>query len=166
MHTSRRARRAVSLVAGFLILLASSATAARPDGGSGNRHVAFSSSAQVVGFDSSCDPTAPTRCAGSFRTIRTLTGDLSGTAYVVGSAVLLADGTYQGQDVAQFTGTINGCGSGTLIMIETGILDPATAEEHGTWTITAGQGTGDLSQVSGSGTSDTPAGATGTLRCE
>jgi hypothetical protein len=29
-----------------------------------------------------------------------------GTAYVVGSAVFLADGTYQGQAVAQFTGSV------------------------------------------------------------
>ena len=51
-------------------------------------------------------------------------------------------------------------------MIENGILDPATGNERGTWTIVAGQGTGDLASVSGSGSSDTRAGgAVGTLRC-
>jgi hypothetical protein len=166
MNASRRVRRTAGLVAGLLILLGSSAGAARPDGGPGSRHVAFSTTTQFVGFDSACDPTVPTRCAGTFRSIRTFTGDFSGTAYVVGSAVLLADGTYQGQDVSQFTGTINGCGGGTLLIIETGILEPASGTERGSWAIVAGQGTGDLSRVSGEGTADSSAGgATGTLRC-
>ena len=159
-------RRIASLVAVLVVLMASTAGAARPDGGHGSRDIAFTSTTQIVGLDTTCDPTVPTRCASSYRSIRTFSGDLSGTAYVVGSAVLLADGTYQGQDVAQFTGTISGCGSGTAIMIETGILDPVTGRARGTWTITAGQGTGNLSQVAGSGTDDTATGgATGTIRC-
>ena len=150
MNAPRRVRLAASLVVGGLLIVSgSSAGASRPDGGHGRRHVAFSTTTQFLGFDSACDPTTPTRCAGTFRSIRTFTGDFSGTAYVVGSAVLLADGTYQGQDVAQFTGTVNGCGSGTLILIENGILDPATGDQRGTWTIVAGQGTGDLSQLAG-----------------
>ena len=165
MNAPRHARRVVGLAA-VLVLLASNAASARPDGGHGSRRVHFTTTSQIVGGDFGCDPSAPTRCAGTFRTIRTLTGDIEGTAYAVGSAVLLPDGTYQGQDVAQFTGTIEGCGRGTLLMIETGILDPATARERGTWTITAGQGTGDLARVSGSGTADTRAGgATGAIRC-
>jgi hypothetical protein len=164
MNASRRMRLIAGLVAGLLILSASAAGATRSDSGRGRRHVAFRSTTQIVGGDSACDPTVATRCAATFRTIRTFTGDLSGTAYIVGSAVLLADGTYQGQDVSQFTGTINGCGSGTLIMIETGVLDPATANERGRWTIVAGQGTGDLSHVSGGGRADTIAGGTGRLR--
>jgi hypothetical protein len=165
MNASRRTGWVAGLVAGVLVLLASSAGANRPDGDRGRRHVAFSTTTQSLGFDSACDPTVPTRCAGTFRSIRTFTGDITGTAYLVGSAVLLADGTYQGQDVAQFTGTIKGCGSGTLIMIENGILDPTTGNERGKWTIVARQGTGDLSHVSGEGRSDTSAGgATGKLR--
>jgi hypothetical protein len=144
----------------------SSGAAARPDGGHGTRHVEFTSTSQPLGFDLGCDPTVPTRCAGTFSAIRTFSGDLSGTAYVVGSAVLLADGTYQGQDVAQFSGTIEGCGTGTVIILDAAILDPATGDEFGTWSIKAGQGTGDLAMVSGSGTSDSRAGgAFGTIRC-
>jgi hypothetical protein len=165
MNAPRHVCRLVGLAA-VLVLSASSTAAARPDGGHGTRHVHFTSTSQVVGGSVTCDPTAPTRCAGTFQSVRTFAGDIEGTAYVVGSAVLLRDGTYQGQDLAQFTGTIEGCGSGTLLMIDTGIFDPATADEHGTWTITAGQGTGDLAQVSGSGTADTRAGgATGAIRC-
>ena len=157
-------RRTAGLVAGILVLSASSAAAARSASGRGRRHVVFRTTAQVLGFESSCDPTVTTRCAGTFRTIRTFTGDLTGTSYVVGSSVLLADGTYQGQDVAQFTGTINGCGTGTLIMIETGVLDPANASERGRWTIVGGQGTGDLSHVAGEGRVEPSTGATGKLR--
>jgi hypothetical protein len=165
MKAPRQAGRLAS-IAVALVLLTSSGAAARPDGGHGTRHVEFTSTSQSLGFDFSCDPTVPTRCAGTFEAIRTFSGDLVGTAYVVGSAVLLADGTYQGQDVAQFTGTIEGCGTGTLIILDAAILDPATGDSFGTWSITAGQGTGDLASVSGSGSSDTRArGAVGTLRC-
>ena len=59
---------------------------------------------------------------------------------MAGSAVLLSDGTYQGQGVAQFTGEVAGCGQGTLLMLEVGILDPATGTDAGTWTIVAGRG--------------------------
>ena len=47
------------------------------------------STVQIVGGDFGCDPTSPARCAGTFRTIRTFTGDLEGTGDVTGSAVLL-----------------------------------------------------------------------------
>ncbi len=165
MHAQRHARRLVTLTA-VLLFVASTTAAARADGGNRTHHVEFASTVQIVGGDFGCDPTSPARCAGTFRTIRTFTGDLEGTAYVTGSAVLLGDGTYQGQGVAQFTGTVDGCGSGTLVMLETGILDPATGQERGTWSVTAGQGTGDLAQVSGSGSSDAGAeGTTGTIRC-
>jgi hypothetical protein len=136
-----------------------------PDGGHGTRHVEFASTVQLVGVDSACDPTDPARCAGTYRNIRTFTGDLTGTAYVAGSAVLLGDGTYQGQDVAQFTGEVAGCGQGTLIMLEVGVLDPASGTDAGTWTIVAGRGTGDLAQTSGAGTGGSATGATGTIRC-
>ena len=165
MDASRHVCRLVGLAA-IVVLITSSAASARPDRGHGTRRVHFTSTTQFVGANSACDPTAPTRCAGTFQSVRTFAGDIEGTAYVVGSAVLLRNGTYQGQDVAQFTGTIKGCGSGTLLMIDTGVLDPATANERGTWTIVRGQGTGDLARASGSGTADTRAGgATGAIRC-
>jgi hypothetical protein len=165
MNAPRHVSRLVGLAAVF-VLVTSSAASARPDRDHGARHVHFASTSQFLGGNSACDPTAPTRCAGTFQSVRTFAGDIEGTAYVVGSAVLLRNGTYQGQDVAQFTGTIEGCGSGTLLMIDTGVLDPATANERGTWTIVGGQGTGDLARVSGSGTTDTRAGgATGGIRC-
>ena len=85
----------------------------RPDGGHRSRRIEFTSSTPtVVGRDFGCDPTDATRYAGTFRNVRTLTGDFSGTTYQVGAAAPLSDGTYLGLAVVQFTGTVGGCGSG------------------------------------------------------
>jgi hypothetical protein len=158
----------LGISAGALLLVTGSQAtlAAPPDGGHGTRDVAFTTTVAIVGGDAGCDPTDPTRCGGTFRSIRTFSGDLTGTAYLVGSAVLLSDATYQGQDVAQFTGEVAGCGRGTLLILEVGVLDPATGANHGTWTIVPGRGTGDLALTSGSGTGDTSAPANvGRIRC-
>jgi hypothetical protein len=142
------------------------ATAAPPDGGHGTRQVAFTATVAVVGGDAACDPTDPTRCAGTFRAVRTLSGDLAGTAYAAGSAVVLPDGKYQGQAIVQFTGEVAGCGRGTLLMLEAGVLDPATGGSEGTWTIVDGQGTGDLAHTTGAGATDAATNVTtGTIRC-
>lgn len=163
-HVTRRAGMAA---AALLLVSGTQATmAAPPGGGHGSRLVEFASTFQIVGGDAGCDPTDATRCAGTFRNVRTYTGDLAGTAYVAGSAVLLADGTYQGQAVVQFTGDVAGCGSGTLLMVETGVLDPVSEGSSGSWTIVAGQGTGDLARTSGSGTTGPTGGAAGTVRCD
>jgi hypothetical protein len=158
----------VGLAAAALLLVSGTpATMAAPSGeGHGTRAVESASTFQIVGGDAGCDPTDATRCAGTFRTVRTYAGDLTGTAYVVGSAVLLGDGTYQGQAVAQFTGDIAGCGSGTLVMLETGILDPATGGSSGSWTIVAGRGTDNLAGTSGSGTAGPTGDVAGKVRCD
>jgi Protein of unknown function (DUF3224) len=162
-HLTRR----VGITAGALLLATGTqVTSASPPGpGHGSQPVEFTTTVQIVGGDAGCDPTDPARCAGTFRSIRTYAGDLTGTAYLVGSAVLLGDSTYQGQAVAQFTGQVEGCGSGTLIMLEAGVLDPVSGADRGTWSIVAGQGTGDLAGASGSGTAEAATGASGTVRC-
>jgi Protein of unknown function (DUF3224) len=164
-HLSRR----LGITTAALLLASGgqlASAAPRDDGGHGTRQVAFTSTLTPVGGDFACDPTDPTRCTGTFRTVRTLSGDLAGTAYATGSAVLLADGTYQGQAIVQFTGTVAGCGQGTLLMLEVGVLDPAAGTSAGTWTIVAGQGTGDLASTTGDGEADgtTPV-TTGRVRC-
>lgn len=121
-----------------------------------------------VGGDFGCDPTDPARCVGTFRNVRTFSGDFNGTAYQVGAAAILPDGTtYQGAGVVLFTGSVKRCGTGTMLIVETGRLDAGTGAGSGTWEITAGQGTGDLANVSGSLALDSHVGdaATGKLRC-
>ena len=151
-----------------LLVVASQPAIARSDGGHGIRDVQFTMTApSLVGGDFGCDPTDSTRCAGTFRNVRTITGDFAGTTYQVGAAALLPDGTYLGQAVVQFTGTVEGCGSGTLMIQESGILDPVTGGARGTWVIMSGSGTGDLAQLSGSTTVDSRTSDTwtGTIRC-
>jgi hypothetical protein len=169
MKRTRVIRRIVGVTAVLGMLVATSHTAgARPDGTDGSRRAEFTASSPVgVGGDFGCDPTDPTRCAGTFRNVRTLSGDFSGTTYQVGSAVRAPDGTYLGQALVQFTGSVAGCGSGTLLIEEAGVLDPATGHSWGTWTITSGHGTGDLTELSGTLAADTRLSetTTGKVRC-
>jgi Protein of unknown function (DUF3224) len=164
------ARRLPVASAAALVLLASgsSPVGAGSDGGHGTRQVELSiSSPMPVGGDFGCDPTDPTRCAGSYRNLRTLAGDFTGTGYQVGMASLLADGIYQGVGLVLFTGTVEGCGTGTLTIVENGRLDPVTGATWGTWEITAGQGTGELADLSGSLAADSRVDdvSRGTIRC-
>lgn len=165
----RRTRRLAPTLAIALTALAvgPQATAAE-DGGRRRTHVSFTQSAPVtVGGDFGCDPSDSTRCAGTFRNVRTLTGDFSGTTYQTGTAVPLPDGTYQGVAVVQFTGTLAPCGSGTLVIVEHGRLDPISGASWGTWVIEAGQGTGDLAGVSGRLSADSRVSdeTSGRIRC-
>ena len=161
-------RKAAAIAAAVFTLTTTAGPAlGASDGGHGSRQVAFTTTQGLVGGDFACDPTDPTRCAGTFRNVQTLSGDLSGSAYAVGSAFLLPEGRYQGQSIVQFTGSVAGCGTGSLVIIETGVLDPVTGDTFGTWTVVAGQGTGDLAQTSGDGTADTRINdaTTGSIRC-
>jgi hypothetical protein len=162
-------RLAIPAAVALTAFVIGSPVGADPDGGHGTRHVQFTGSPPVlVGGDFGCDPTAPTRCVGTFRNTRTLSGDFTGTAYQVGTATLLPDGTYQGAGLVLFTGAVNGCGSGTLTIIESGRLDPATGAGWGTWEITSGEGTGDLANVGGTLFGDTRIDnlTSGTIRCD
>jgi hypothetical protein len=169
VRSSRRVRRLAATAAALLLVsLSIQPVDAGDGGGHGTEHVRFTSSEPtVVGGDFGCDPTDPSRCAGIFRTVRTVSGDFAGTTYQAGTAVLLPDGTYRGAAVVQFSGTVDGCGSGTLVIVEAGRLDPATGNAWGTWEISAGQGTGGLAGLSGSLSSDTRISdeTTGTIRC-
>jgi hypothetical protein len=168
MWSSRRTR-FLAVAIGALVTFSAEPqfATARPPDGHGTRSVTFTTRGETVGGDFGCDPTDPTRCAGTFRNVHTFAGDFVGTSYQVGSAVLLPDGIYHGQAVSTFTGTVAGCGSGTLVILETGLLDPSNGDSWGTWTIVRGEGTGELSELSGSGTADTRTSdpATGTVRC-
>ena len=170
MHrpTLRTRRRATVAATALIVLAVSSTAGARPDGGIGTRHVEITSSAPtLVGGDFGCDPTDPSRCAGTFRNVSTIAGDLIGTTYQVGTATVLPDGTYHGVAIVVFTGEVVGCGSGTLVMVQDGYVDPASGTNWGTATITAGEGTGDLTDVSGTLVNDSrvSSSSTGTIRC-
>ena len=132
------------------IALTFSTTAAAADGPSERQHrLSYTVSLEIVGGGVHCDPTTPTRCIGSFQNVRTYAGGLTGTSYSAGTASLGSDGLYHGVAVELFTGSVDGCGSGTLVIQQIGALDPIGDRSAGSWTIAADAGTGDLAHASG-----------------
>jgi hypothetical protein len=103
----------------------------------------------------------------------TLTGDVQGTASFKGSAILGAandlnpatiDFPYDSYN--PFSGTVEGCGTGTFILHNEGNLNSNT----GQWWIVPNSGRGDLAGISGNGTFSAPAPFTpsayiGHIRC-
>ena len=72
----------------IVLAVASPAAGARPDAGHGTRRVEFTQSPPVlVGGDFGCDPSDATRCVGTFRNQRTLSGDFTGTTHQSGAAM-------------------------------------------------------------------------------
>jgi hypothetical protein len=130
------------------------------------RHVTYDAVLQPTGGTAPCDPTMPTRCVGTFENVITYSGGMSGTSYAVGAAARAPDGIYRGTAIEQFSGTIAGCGTGTVIIHQTGTLDPATGRAGGSWTIVAGAGSGDLAETTG-GSADAVVGEPGRawIRC-
>ena len=88
------------------------------------RHVTYDAALQPTGGTAPCDPTTPARCAGTFENVITYTGGITGTSFAVGAAALAPDGVYRAMAIEQFTGTIAGCGTGTVVIRQTGTLDP------------------------------------------
>ena len=84
---TRRRALTTAAVGLLVVVVGQHPVGARPEGGEGVRHIEFTTSAPVlVGGDFGCDPTDAMRCAGTFRNVRTLTGDFAGTSYQVGAA--------------------------------------------------------------------------------
>jgi hypothetical protein len=89
-----------------------------------------------------------------------VTGDLSGPVVFTGTEWVPVDGspTYS-DEVLRFTGTVRGCGSGSITYfahpVDTGPVDPAAGGYRGeeTWRMPAGSGSGGLKSIRGSGTS-------------
>jgi hypothetical protein len=132
------------------IALSLSTTTAGADGPAQSQHrLSYTASLQIVGGGVECDPTTPSRCIGSFQNLRTYTGGMTGTSYSAGTASLGSDGLYHGVAIELFTGSVDGCGDGTLVIRQIGDLDPTTGGGTGSWTIAADAGTGELAHASG-----------------
>jgi hypothetical protein len=76
---------------------------------------------------------------------------LTGSAIGSGAGTAKASGGYSAVAFQLFTGSVVGCGTGTLAWIEV-ISSDNVADLSGTWTIAEGTGTGDLASASGGGT--------------
>ena len=96
-----------------------------------------------------CDATGNCVVPYSIVTTDPGSGDIVGTSVLVGTGVQLPDGSLYGNSTIKFTGTIKGCGSGSLAMRSTGFnRGGATSGEI---VIVPGSGTGDLVGIEGSG---------------
>jgi Protein of unknown function (DUF3224) len=95
-----------------------------------------------------CSPEAS--CVIPFSLLGQASGDLEGTAVQAGAAATLPDGTLYANSTLVFTGSIAGCGTGTVAMRSTGLNEGG--ETSGLVEIVDGSGTGDLAAVSGRGT--------------
>ncbi len=91
----------------------------------------------------------------------TLSGDLTGTT-IAHSAGALVGTDFVASDTLIFTGTVAGCGTGTLVFLSTG-RGSTTGTTTSTWTIAEGFGTGDLAHATGSGTTTVPPASEGSL---
>jgi Protein of unknown function (DUF3224) len=94
------------------------------------------------------------------RTSSILTGSLSGTSVSAGAGVPNAAGGFDAVGIHLFTGTVEGCGAGTLVWTEE-LASAGGGEAAGTWHIADGSGTGALESVSGSGSFESHVNADG-----
>ena len=84
-----------------------------------------------------------------------LTGDFAGTMwYVYGASEHpsgLATGGTTAVSIGLFLGSAGKCGEGTAVIVESTTY-PESGDGHGSWKVLDGFGTGELAQLSGSGT--------------
>jgi Protein of unknown function (DUF3224) len=81
----------------------------------------------------------------------TITGDWKGQSEYTYGFFILPSGFSYGGGVDRFTGTINGCGTGSVIYQEQYSSD-AKGNFKGSWQMVEASGTGDLASLRGSGT--------------
>lgn len=137
----------VGLLTGFL----TTATAAAGSGGGKRHRTSFTSRGPAPTLGTPfCD--AEQHCLFPGTRTATYEGDWVGTGIALGAAVAGEDASFAGPVLWLFSGTIEECGTGTLVyaVLETG--DAAAMSGEGTWEIFEGFGTGDLADVSGKGT--------------
>ncbi len=91
----------------------------------------------------------------------TLSGDLTGTT-ISHSAGALVGTEFAASDTQIFTGTVAGCGTGTLVFLSTG-RGSTTGTTTAAWTIAEGFGTGDLVHATGTGTTTVAPASDGSL---
>ena len=112
--------------------------------------------ASTIG-DPICD--AVQHCMYPLTITATVSGDLTGTT-ISQSAGALVGTDFAASDTMIFTGTVAGCGTGTLVFLSTG-RGSTTGTTTSTWTIAEGFGTGDLVHATGTGTTTVPPASSG-----
>jgi hypothetical protein len=127
----------------------------KPEGSKDGREVRFETSGVPVPtlLTTNCNPEDADDCILPTNFSPTdVTGDARGTAFG-SAAVINRNGLYTGVSVSVFTGEVERCGTGSLVLTSRGTTDPSTGETDAEWTISEDGGTGELADVTGSGTS-------------
>jgi hypothetical protein len=101
-------------------------------------------------IDNPCNAAAPSAClivaeAPHF----TYTGDLVGTGLEVGTAGFTVQNFAIGRGSGWFSGTVNGCGSGTFMYTQETRFDAATGDGQTIYTIVPDSGTDQLQGITG-----------------
>ncbi len=94
-----------------------------------------------------CSP--PTSCVIPFSLLGVSTGDVEGTMAQAGAASILPDASLYANSTLKFTGTVTGCGAGTITMRSTGFNRGGVTS--GSIEIVEGSGTGGLASLTGTG---------------
>jgi hypothetical protein len=93
---------------------------------------------------------SPTSCVVPFSLFGVSTGDVAGTIVQAGAGSRMADGSLYANSTVVFTGTVTGCGSGTVTMWSTGFNRGGVTS--GSIDIIEGSGTAGLASLTGAGT--------------
>jgi hypothetical protein len=125
----------------------------------GREVIATAAAGATTAGEPICD--AEQHCIYPLTITATISGDLTGST-IAHSAGALAGTDFAASDTQIFTGSVAGCGTGTLVFLSLG-RGSTTGPTTGTWTIAEGFGTGDLADAVGSGTTTTGPGSDGTL---
>jgi hypothetical protein len=93
---------------------------------------------------------SPTTCVVPFSLFGVSTGDVAGTIVQAGAGSRMADGSLYANSTVVFTGTVTGCGSGTVTIRSTGFNRGVVTS--GSIEIIEGSGTAGLASLTGKGT--------------
>lgn len=92
---------------------------------------------------------SPTACVVPFSLRGVSTGDVAGTYVQAGAGTRMADGSLYANSTLVFTGTVTGCGTGTVTMRSTGVNRAGVTS--GEIEIIEGSGTDGLASLTGTG---------------
>ena len=149
-------RSAGALVLATATIIAAMLTPASAAGAATPRHIALAAT-YTGGPDTftsfRCAPaSAPSTCHGTAEGIAAYAGGWTGTSHYVYRFLVAPSGTVTVEISELFEGTVEGCGTGTFMVLTHETIEPSgTAQGH--WVIPASSGTDDLSLLTGTGTS-------------
>ena len=109
-------------------------------------HAAYEQQPATVGAPV-CSP--PASCVIPFSLLGVSTGDFAGTMAQAGAASILPDGSLYANSTLVFTGTVTGCGTGSITVRSTGLNRGGVTS--GSIEIIEGSGTGGLASLTGNG---------------